>query len=368
MEQNQKFELFYKAQQGDGEAFGALFEQYWDVAYYSCLNRLKNAQDAEDATQEVFIVLHRRLSSVKDPAFLPRHIKWLAGEICGNHGKKRKGIPADKIIWLEDRADTLFESKDEFLPHVAVEHDEIKTQIMSLVETLPKKQVEVLFLRYYDQLSPKEIATTLRANEKTVYSRLDLARKTLKRLIEERMEKGEIAMPVVTILPVLTRVYMHDMQRRARPEIGRRIWSRVERRINSPALPEVKRPGGKGLGFQLAIGGVLTAAVAFAVIAGVNIYNQSRPIDTAAIDLQGNIYDDLKRIKTRADLEWFAGKWQFTEVVQSRVNGVTYIIYHKVVDEVRILAGGSENGETFTPAWGTADPNAALPTRLTMDN
>ena len=67
---NPEAELVAKAQQGDAEAFAALFEQYKKRVYSICLLMTGDATEAEDSAQDAFIRVFRRLSTFRgDAAF-----------------------------------------------------------------------------------------------------------------------------------------------------------------------------------------------------------------------------------------------------------------------------------------------------------
>ena len=51
------------AQTGDREAFAALFEQYKNLVFRSAYLILENVHDAEDALQEVFVLVYKSLAS-----------------------------------------------------------------------------------------------------------------------------------------------------------------------------------------------------------------------------------------------------------------------------------------------------------------
>lgn len=57
-------------------------------------------------------------------------------------------------------------------------------RILSLINQLPEKQRIVVILYYYNELSVKEIASVTRSMEGTVKSRLYLARKQLRKMME----------------------------------------------------------------------------------------------------------------------------------------------------------------------------------------
>ena len=56
--------------------------------------------------------------------------------------------------------------------------------LLETVQNLPPKEREVLLLHYWQDLSPEEIASTLRINRATVYRRLERARNRLKITLE----------------------------------------------------------------------------------------------------------------------------------------------------------------------------------------
>ena len=65
-----KRELVARAQAGDGEAFGILFEQHKKRVYSLCLLMTGDVADAEDLTQDAFIQVFRKLGTFRgDSAF-----------------------------------------------------------------------------------------------------------------------------------------------------------------------------------------------------------------------------------------------------------------------------------------------------------
>src|SRR3954451_1677209 len=65
-----KHDLVLRAQAGDGEAFGVLFEQHKKRVYSLCLLMTGDVADAEDLTQDAFIQVFRKLGTFRgDSAF-----------------------------------------------------------------------------------------------------------------------------------------------------------------------------------------------------------------------------------------------------------------------------------------------------------
>src|SRR5215472_16312399 len=62
LEVGQERELIAGAQAGDESAFAALFEKHERVVYSLSLRILRTPADAEDVTQDVFLLLFRKIS------------------------------------------------------------------------------------------------------------------------------------------------------------------------------------------------------------------------------------------------------------------------------------------------------------------
>ena len=63
-------------------------------------------------------------------------------------------------------------------------------EIEYAIEKLPSNYKIVIFLKYYNQMNSKEIASILNITEATVRKRLDRARRLLKQLIKESEKNG----------------------------------------------------------------------------------------------------------------------------------------------------------------------------------
>jgi RNA polymerase sigma-70 factor (ECF subfamily) len=63
-------ELIVRLKLGEESAFKLLVQNYQDRVYYSVLNILQNADDAEEAAQETFIQVFESIKSFKEESSL----------------------------------------------------------------------------------------------------------------------------------------------------------------------------------------------------------------------------------------------------------------------------------------------------------
>lgn len=166
-------DLICRCQTGDEEAFAALFHQYKNLVYKTAYLMLGDTDEAEDALQEVFLQVHRSLSTFEPSkgAFTT----WLY-RITVNHCLSRRRKRRPLSISLEEILALELTEPLSFQDRLEEEDDEIVQKALS---RLSEKLRAVVVLRYYLQLSYAEIAQIQNIPVGTVKSRLDLALKTL---------------------------------------------------------------------------------------------------------------------------------------------------------------------------------------------
>jgi RNA polymerase sigma-70 factor (ECF subfamily) len=165
-------DLIHRCQTGDVEAFAALFHQYKNLVYKTAYLMLNSADEAEDVLQEVFLQVHRSLSTFEPSkgAFTT----WLY-RVTVNQCLSRQRKRHLHIISLEKVAPLSLTEHRSFQDQL--EDEEAVRQVLS---RMSEKLRTVVILRHYLELSYAEIAQILNIPVGTVKSRLDLALKTLR--------------------------------------------------------------------------------------------------------------------------------------------------------------------------------------------
>jgi RNA polymerase sigma-70 factor (ECF subfamily) len=163
--------LIRRAQAGDDEAFGLLFEQYKNLVYRTTYLTLGTAADAEDILQEVFLRVHRSLDDY-DPA-RGAFSTWLYRITVNRCLNWRRG---------RAHADSLEEIGDEGAgsgpaPGDRYEEDD---SVRRALDNLSRKLRVVVILRHYWDLSYAEIAEVMDLPLGTVKSRLNLAMRQMR--------------------------------------------------------------------------------------------------------------------------------------------------------------------------------------------
>ena len=277
-----------KAQKGDRCAQQALYLDSCKSVYYLALKILKNPDDAEDITQDVFITAFEKLPELRQPAAYYKWLNRITATRCMNSLRRKSTVVTDE---LDEGA--LFELADDSLsvmPEELMDDAETRRIIMEIIEQLPDAQRVCVLYRYYSQMSIEEIAEVVSANVHTVRSRLALARKKIRDAILAKEEKEGIRLHAIPLMPILLKG-MEDFQL---PEgLADGMWANVSAateglaaQVSSTAASGAA--GSQGVGTAAAtgagigvkvIGIVASVVIVGAVAAGVIL---SQPIDTPA--------------------------------------------------------------------------------------
>jgi len=174
-----------KAQKrADHAYFAELFEQYKNLVFKTALLMLDNAEQAEEALQEVFILVYRSLH-LYDPrkGALTTWLYRITINYClGQHRKQRLDC-----LPLEE------EQLPENCPPVELNGSAFaeREAMLQAIHQLGEKLQVVVILRYYWELPYAEIAEILEIPNGTVKSRIDLAIRSLRKIVTAQAEAAD---------------------------------------------------------------------------------------------------------------------------------------------------------------------------------
>lgn len=174
--------LVSKCKNGDSQAFADLYSLTYQKVYFLSLSILKDKSMAEDAVQEVYLIVLKSIDKLEKPKLF---LAWL-NKITYNHCIK-------EISKLKKLGEV---SSDNTLPIVSDDSKDINplesyivkesnNELMNLINKLSSIHATILVLKYFDELKISEIAYVLNISEGTVKSRLSNAKKNLYKLYSE---------------------------------------------------------------------------------------------------------------------------------------------------------------------------------------
>ncbi|MDQ6780326.1 MAG: RNA polymerase sigma factor [Candidatus Eremiobacteraeota bacterium] len=161
-------EVIEAARDGSEADTERLLVLIWPEAYRLARSIVGERQGAEDVAQEACIILCRTLKSLhSSAAFRVWFYRVVVRE--ASEFKRRRSREEPPTATAPDTAD-----------HVAA------LDVWHALSVLPRKLRDVVVLRYFEDLSSREIASVLRIPDGTVRFRLMIAKRLLRPLLDER--------------------------------------------------------------------------------------------------------------------------------------------------------------------------------------
>ncbi len=164
--------LLIEAAQQDPVRFAKLYEQNFDRVYGFVSRRVRDRDEAEDVTAEVF---QEALASLS-------RFQWRGAPFAA----WLLGIAANVIADRWQRSAKSAEVPIDLLPECGVDNEiELHAMLAKLVETLPEDQRYVVLRRFVDQRSVRDIAREMRRSEGAVRQLQFRALASLRELVKD---------------------------------------------------------------------------------------------------------------------------------------------------------------------------------------
>ncbi len=184
-------EFIAALQTGDPLAYEQLIEQYADMVYRVAYRILQNEHDAEDALQETFLTVYRRIANFRGDAKFSSWLYRVATNVTLDiiRAKQRKQGEQTSIEVLDEDEGSLLIDDVTPLPEEILLQKEAATELQRGLATLSPKLRTAFVLFELEGLSMKETAQTLEISESAAKLRVHRARLELqKRLVEQTRE------------------------------------------------------------------------------------------------------------------------------------------------------------------------------------
>jgi len=138
----------------------------------------------DDALQDVFIVVHKKLASFRGPARLQTWLFEIARRTASHYrraaGRAQRTEPLDDAAPIEDSASTFEEAS----------RKEAAALVVEVLAELDERKRELLILVELEQVPIPQVAEYLHVPLNTAYSRIRLARKAFTEALARRRTKG----------------------------------------------------------------------------------------------------------------------------------------------------------------------------------
>lgn len=171
-------------------SFAELYEEHFEFVWRAARRLGVPEANAEDAVQDSFVVLHRKLGEYNGQTPLRRWLLGIVTRVASDYRrryrrKEAKGTP----LSAQDDGDVRFASTLP-APNEQAERNETARLVEVLLATLDDEKREVLVLVELEELTAAEVSEMTGVNINTVYTRLRAARRAFELAFEEHQRQG----------------------------------------------------------------------------------------------------------------------------------------------------------------------------------
>lgn len=182
-------QLMVRLQGGDASAFDEIVDRHSGPLYGFFLKNSRNAQLAEDLTQETLLRLYRQFWNYLPVGRFKGWMYRIARNLLIDNVRKASHdclVKAVKGKFDDDTDIVSTVAGDMLSPQQEADHGELKILVDRLLDDLPEEQRLTFTLHHFANLSLPEVAEALDTSVPTTKSRLRLAREKLSGWLLER--------------------------------------------------------------------------------------------------------------------------------------------------------------------------------------
>lgn len=177
-------EAIKRAKENDQKAFNFLLDTFWDDVYGFQLKRIQNENDAEDITIQTFSKAFDRIETFDDSYKFKTWLITISKNIHIDLLRKEKNS-ISQVISNDDK--TIYQILDESpSPEDELITKQHLAKLLRDIKKLKPHYQEIINLRYFQELSYKEISVQLKEPINNVKVKLLRAKKLLTGIIQEK--------------------------------------------------------------------------------------------------------------------------------------------------------------------------------------
>lgn len=186
-------QLWEQFRLGNQQALALIYQQHFFKLYNYGMKISRDADLVKDCIQDLFIHIWKQRESISDTTSIKYYLfKALRRRIVDE-------LTSSKEILIHPQAQKGFVFELPYEQTLIEEQisQEKKQKLLACLNTLPKRQKEALFLRYYENMSPQEVASIMSLSIDSTYVLFSKALHYLRKNLQKFISYG---LPVFFLL------------------------------------------------------------------------------------------------------------------------------------------------------------------------
>ena len=173
--------------QADSAAFEELVRRYRRAIFAYAMASTGSRQDAEEITQDVFVKIYRAAHRFNSRYSFTTWLYAIASNTCKNKFRSRR----KRTVSLDGEGIAVVPISHEADPLEAYRKNVEVSEVRNAINELPPRYRQVLYLRYVEALSYKEIAEVLSLSLGNVEARIFRGKEKVRQKLLQRSGKNQ---------------------------------------------------------------------------------------------------------------------------------------------------------------------------------
>ena len=179
--------LLKEFKNGSQHAFEEIYKQCYGQIKFLCLKLCSSAEDAEEVLQDTFVTVYKKADTIRDDTFLAL-LRKIAVDGCYDKLKSNRRKTGNLVYSSDENNFEVEDLDQDFLPEEYLQNKELQSELLQIINNLPPKQREMIYLYYYANINTEEIAKLHNCPSVNIRNILSSARKTIKSQIEGKQK------------------------------------------------------------------------------------------------------------------------------------------------------------------------------------
>lgn len=179
--------------EGNQQDIGVLYQRYYKNIYFLTRSIVKNKENAMDLTHDVFLKLFENLSSFRGDSKFSTWLYAITRNYCVEFLRKKNKFRFESVGASVQLAEAEFDWEEQAM------YERKRELLNQEIEQAMERDQDILYQKYINRLSIKEIQEKFQLSESAVKMRLQRARIKIGRKIQYMLETDYYCMPSANI-------------------------------------------------------------------------------------------------------------------------------------------------------------------------
>lgn len=170
------------AQQGNNDSFAELYAATYQKQYAYACNYLKDDYLAQDALQEIYILVYKNLPTLNDPMVFISWLNQISFRVCYNMQQRQVKTFSENVVSLDE--DGSIQPVTDNSPEQEIVFIDEKKYIFEQIMSLSENESMAIIYRYYNNMRIDDIASMLHTSKSTVKRLINSGLVTLRKMMD----------------------------------------------------------------------------------------------------------------------------------------------------------------------------------------